>query len=162
MCVRYAADAQDTRRLLWLFMTRRRCRCPTCCATFGAATTPPRATVRQPPTRWSKGVRISVYTHSCVFLSSATPQTGQGHDRGTQYRSGVYTNTKEEHEVVKASLRALQPRLQAKGFGPITTEIKTNEPRFYYAETYHQQYLAKPGSREVARRARGRGRRLVM
>ncbi|MCA9535646.1 MAG: peptide-methionine (S)-S-oxide reductase MsrA [Myxococcales bacterium] len=82
-----------------------------------------------------------------VFWESHDPTQGmrQGNDRGTQYRSGVYTYGDDQHAAALASLRAFQPKLQAAGYGPITTEVLP-APAFYYAEEYHQQYLAKnPG-----------------
>jgi peptide-methionine (S)-S-oxide reductase len=69
----------------------------------------------------------------------------QGNDVGTQYRSGIYTYGDAQEKAAKASLAAFQPRLTAAGYGPITTEIVA-APEFYFAEDYHQQYLAKnPG-----------------
>lgn len=80
------------------------------------------------------------------FFESHDPTAGmrQGNDVGTQYRSGIYGTPAQlaEAEAVKA---AYEPALRAKGFGAITTEILPTPP-FFYAETYHQQYLAKnPG-----------------
>jgi peptide-methionine (S)-S-oxide reductase len=66
----------------------------------------------------------------------------QGNDVGTQYRSVIYTSSDAEREAAKASLAGYQERLSAEGYGEITTEI-ADEPEFYYAEDYHQQYLAK-------------------
>ena len=64
---------------------------------------------------------------------------------GTQYRSGIYTFNDEQAALAKASLAAFQGELTAAGYGEITTEIIPAQP-FYYAEDYHQQYLAKnPG-----------------
>ena len=74
-----------------------------------------------------------------------TQYMGQGNDRGTQYRSAIYTTTDEQLDVAKRSRDRYQASLSERGFGSITTEI---EPAgtFYYAEHYHQQYLAKnPG-----------------
>ena len=69
----------------------------------------------------------------------------QGNDVGTQYRSAIYWSTPAQRERAEASRAAYQERLDAAGFGRITTEIATAGP-FYYAEDYHQQYLAKnPG-----------------
>jgi peptide-methionine (S)-S-oxide reductase len=69
----------------------------------------------------------------------------QGNDVGTQYRSGIYWYNDEQRRAAEASRDAYQERLRAAGFGPITTEILP-APEFYYAEDYHQQYLAKnPG-----------------
>ncbi len=79
-----------------------------------------------------------------VFWESHDPTQGmrQGNDAGTQYRSGIYTTTPAQLAEALASKDAFQIRLSAAGFGPITTEI-LDAPVFYYAEDYHQQYLAK-------------------
>ena len=79
-----------------------------------------------------------------VFWEGHDPTQGmaQGNDRGTQYRSGIYTFSAEQQALAEASREAFQPRLREKGFGMITTEILP-APTFYYAEDYHQQYLAK-------------------
>ena len=66
----------------------------------------------------------------------------QGNDRGTQYRSAIYTFDSEQAELAEASRNLFQQALTAAGFGTITTEIASSGP-FYYAEHYHQQYLAK-------------------
>jgi peptide-methionine (S)-S-oxide reductase len=66
----------------------------------------------------------------------------QGNDVGTQYRSGIYVLNDEQRAAAKESLARYQERLSAAGYGPITTEILDAGP-FYYAEDYHQQYLAK-------------------
>ncbi len=83
-----------------------------------------------------------------VFWESHNPTQGmrQGNDRGTQYRSGIYTFSAEQQVQAETSLEHYQALLMAKGFSsPITTEIKSAEA-FFYAEDYHQQYLAKnPG-----------------
>ena len=69
----------------------------------------------------------------------------QGNDAGTQYRSAVYTYGESQMAAALASRDLFQQQLKQKGFGPITTEIR-EAPEFYYAEEYHQQYLAKnPG-----------------
>jgi peptide-methionine (S)-S-oxide reductase len=74
-----------------------------------------------------------------------TQHMGQGNDIGTQYRSAIYGNSAVQLEAVEASRTAYQAKLTAGGFGDITTEIAPVGP-FYYAEDYHQQYLAKnPG-----------------
>ena len=75
-----------------------------------------------------------------------TQGMGQGNDRGTQYRSGIYTTSAEQMPVAEASRTAYQHLLSAAGHGEITTEIVSGQP-FFPAEAYHQQYLAKPGSR---------------
>jgi peptide-methionine (S)-S-oxide reductase len=66
----------------------------------------------------------------------------QGNDVGTQYRSGIYTYGAEQRRAAEASRDAYQVRLEEAGLGAITTEI-LDAPEFYYAEDYHQQYLAK-------------------
>jgi peptide-methionine (S)-S-oxide reductase len=79
-----------------------------------------------------------------VFWENHDPTQGmrQGNDVGTQYRSGIYVTSAAQHEAALASRDAYQARLGAAGFGAITTEI-LEAPEFYYAEAYHQQYLAK-------------------
>ncbi|MCB1057480.1 MAG: peptide-methionine (S)-S-oxide reductase MsrA, partial [Acidobacteria bacterium] len=82
-----------------------------------------------------------------VFWESHDPTQGmrQGNDTGTQYRSGIYTYSADQHRAAEASRAAYQERLTAAGYGAITTEI-LDAPPFYYAEHYHQQYLSKnPG-----------------
>jgi len=82
-----------------------------------------------------------------VFWESHDPTQGmrQGNDIGSQYRSGVYAYSAEQKAAAEASRQAFQRALEDKGFGAITTEI-LDAPEFYYAEDYHQQYLAKnPG-----------------
>ena len=66
----------------------------------------------------------------------------QGNDVGTQYRSAIYVTDRAQREAAEASRRAYQARLTAAGHGAITTEIR-DAPQFFYAEDYHQQYLAK-------------------
>lgn len=81
------------------------------------------------------------------FWEGHDPTQGmrQGNDIGTQYRSGIYTCSEEQQRLAEASREAYQGALQARGHGEITTEILP-VPTFYYAEDYHQQYLAKnPG-----------------
>ena len=79
-----------------------------------------------------------------VFWEHHDPTQGmrQGNDSGTQYRSVIYTTDAEQQATAEASRDAYQERLAAAQFGPITTEIAP-APAFYYAEDYHQQYLAK-------------------
>jgi peptide-methionine (S)-S-oxide reductase len=79
-----------------------------------------------------------------VFWENHDPTQGmrQGNDVGTQYRSAIYTFSPEQRQAAEASRNAYQERLDAAGFGPITTEI-LDAPSFYYAEDYHQQYLEK-------------------
>ncbi len=80
-----------------------------------------------------------------VFWESHDPTQGmrQGNDVGTQYRSGIHCHTPEQKAAAEASLRAYQQQLKAAGYGDITTEVVYPAPPFYYAEDYHQQYLAK-------------------
>jgi peptide-methionine (S)-S-oxide reductase len=79
-----------------------------------------------------------------VFFESHDPTQGmrQGNDVGTQYRSGIYYFSDEQRREAEASRAAYQQALAARGFGAITTEILP-APEFYFAEDYHQQYLAK-------------------
>jgi len=79
-----------------------------------------------------------------VFWESHDPTQGmrQGNDVGTQYRSGIYYFDDEQKRAAEASRDLFQKRLTAAGYGAITTEILPS-PEFYYAEDYHQQYLAK-------------------
>ena len=79
-----------------------------------------------------------------VFCESHDPTQGmrQGNDLGTQYRSAIYSTTAEQHDAALASRDAYAARLRERGYGDITTEIAAAGP-FYYAEDYHQQYLAK-------------------
>jgi peptide-methionine (S)-S-oxide reductase len=79
-----------------------------------------------------------------VFWESHDPTQGmrQGNDAGTQYRSGIYTYSETQRQQAEASKAQYQPALAQAGYGPITTEILP-APAFYYAEDYHQQYLAK-------------------
>ena len=82
-----------------------------------------------------------------VFWEAHDPTQGmrQGNDVGTQYRSGIYTFTEEQDRLASASKTSYQSSLAQRGYGSITTEI-LDAPAFYYAEDYHQQYLAKnPG-----------------
>ncbi len=82
-----------------------------------------------------------------VFWESHNPTQGmrQGNDRGTQYRSGIYYFNKAQHELAEQTKAAYQIALNEKNIGEITTEILP-AGEFYYAETYHQQYLHKnPG-----------------
>ena len=79
-----------------------------------------------------------------LFWENHDPTQGmrQGNDAGTQYRSAIYATTPDQLQAVEASRAVFQDRLTAAGFGRITTEILPAQP-FYYAEAYHQQYLAK-------------------
>ena len=79
-----------------------------------------------------------------VFWESHDPTQGmrQGNDAGTQYRSGIYAYGEAQQRAAEESRAAYQKMLEKGGFGPITTEV-VSAPEFYYAEEYHQQYLAK-------------------
>jgi peptide-methionine (S)-S-oxide reductase len=79
-----------------------------------------------------------------VFWENHDPTQGmrQGNDVGTQYRSGIYYADDAQKRAAEASRETFQKQLAASGFGAITTEI-VPVPEFYYAEDYHQQYLAK-------------------
>jgi len=82
-----------------------------------------------------------------AFWEEHDPTQGmrQGNDVGTQYRSGIYTFSEAQSAAAEASRKAYQGALDARRFGTITTEI-LSAPEFYFAEDYHQQYLAKnPG-----------------
>jgi peptide-methionine (S)-S-oxide reductase len=82
-----------------------------------------------------------------VFFEAHNPTQGmrQGNDVGTGYRSALFTLGEEQAAQARAAKATYEAALKAKGFGPITTEISPAGP-FYFAETYHQQYLAKnPG-----------------
>jgi peptide-methionine (S)-S-oxide reductase len=82
-----------------------------------------------------------------AFWESHDPTQGmrQGNDVGTQYRSGIYWTTPAQRDAAERTRDAYGPALAARGYGPITTEIQEAGP-FYFAEDYHQQYLAKnPG-----------------
>jgi peptide-methionine (S)-S-oxide reductase len=79
-----------------------------------------------------------------VFWEGHDPTQGdrQGNDIGSQYRSAIYVETPEQLEAAYRSRQRYQAELERAGYGPITTEIAQAGP-FYYAEDYHQQYLAK-------------------
>src|SRR3954465_7317941 len=79
-----------------------------------------------------------------IFWENHDPTQGmrQGNDVGTQYRSAIYLSDPSQAEVAEKSLRLYRDKLAQSGYGEITTEIKSAQP-FYYAEDYHQQYLAK-------------------
>jgi peptide-methionine (S)-S-oxide reductase len=82
-----------------------------------------------------------------IFFENHDPTQGmrQGGDVGTQYRSAIYTSSPAQKDAALAARAAYDERLRAAGYGPITTEVR-EAPDFYYAEDYHQQYLAKnPG-----------------
>ena len=88
--------------------------------------------------------KVSFGTLLKVFWESHDPTQGmrQGNDRGTQYRSGIYTYSPAQAEAAEASREEYNERLSAAGYSSITTEI-IDAPEFYYAEAYHQQYLDK-------------------
>jgi peptide-methionine (S)-S-oxide reductase len=79
-----------------------------------------------------------------TFWEGHDPTQGmqQGNDRGTQYRSGIYTFSEEQADAARRTKAAYEQRLRAAGYGAITTEILPAGP-FYMAEDYHQQYLHK-------------------
>ena len=91
--------------------------------------------------------KVSYETLLKTFWESHDPTQGmrQGNDVGTQYRSGIYVFDDEQRRAAESSRAMFQQELTRVGYGPITTEI-LEAPEFYYAEEYHQQYLAKnPG-----------------
>jgi peptide-methionine (S)-S-oxide reductase len=91
--------------------------------------------------------RVSLEELLRVFWEQHDPTQGyrQGNDMGTQYRSAIYTHTDAQRAAAEASRAMYQAELTKAGFGAITTEI-VEAPEFYFAEDYHQQYLAKnPG-----------------
>jgi len=79
-----------------------------------------------------------------TFFEAHDPTQGmrQGNDVGTQYRSGIYVGDAGEREAAESAKAAYEAALGRRGYGPITTEI-VDRPAFYFAEDYHQQYLAK-------------------
>jgi peptide-methionine (S)-S-oxide reductase len=79
-----------------------------------------------------------------LFFESHDPTQGmrQGNDVGTQYRSGIYVYSDEQHREAEAAKESYEAALRQRGYGPVTTEILP-APEFYFAEDYHQQYLAK-------------------
>jgi peptide-methionine (S)-S-oxide reductase len=79
-----------------------------------------------------------------VFWEGHDPTQGmrQGNDIGTQYRSGIYTHSDAQAAAAAASRETYAKALAGEGYGPVTTEIAPAGP-FYFAEDYHQQYLAK-------------------
>ena len=79
-----------------------------------------------------------------LFWENHDPTQGmrQGNDVGTQYRSGIYCFSDAQHEAAVCSRDAYAAELARAGYGPVTTEI-LDAPEFFYAEEYHQQYLAK-------------------
>jgi len=87
---------------------------------------------------------IEYTTLLTTFWQAHNPTQGmqQGNDKGTQYRSGIYTYSPQQMKLAKQSLVDYQQQLKQSGYSAITTEIKS-AAEFYYAEAYHQQYLAK-------------------
>jgi peptide-methionine (S)-S-oxide reductase len=90
------------------------------------------------PTRVSYEELLKTFWES----HDATQGMRQGNDVGTQYRSGIYYTSEAQKRAAEASKAAYEKALKARGLGPITTEILP-APEFYFAEDYHQQYLAK-------------------
>ncbi len=91
--------------------------------------------------------RVSYEDLLRVFWESHDPTQGmrQGNDVGTQYRSAIYAHSPAQRRAAEASREAYERALRERGLGAVTTEIR-DAPPFYYAEDYHQQYLAKnPG-----------------
>jgi peptide-methionine (S)-S-oxide reductase len=91
--------------------------------------------------------RVSYEQLLKVFFENHDPTQGmrQGNDVGTQYRSAIYVTGPTQKAAAEKALAAYDARLRAAGYGAVTTEIR-DAPDFYYAEDYHQQYLAKnPG-----------------
>lgn len=88
--------------------------------------------------------RISYADLLKVFFEEHDPTQGmrQGNDVGTQYRSGIYASTPEQRKAAEASKAMYEKELKARRFDAITTEV-LDAPPFYFAEDYHQQYLAK-------------------
>jgi peptide-methionine (S)-S-oxide reductase len=88
--------------------------------------------------------KVSLDTLLKAFWESHDPTQGmrQGNDVGTQYRSAIYTTTESQAKAANASKRAYQEALSKAHRGTVTTEIE-DAPEFYFAEEYHQQYLAK-------------------
>ena len=96
---------------------------------------------------WDKN-KIDLSDLLKLFWECHDPTQGnrQGNDCGSQYRSAIYTTNKVQKVKAIESKNSYQKELENNGFGEITTEIDDNI-KFYFAEDYHQQYLAKPGSR---------------
>ena len=88
--------------------------------------------------------RISFEALLKTFWESHDPTQGmrQGNDSGTQYRSGIYVTTPAQKRLAETTRAQFGDALKARGFGAVTTEI-LDAPEFYFAEDYHQQYLAK-------------------
>jgi peptide-methionine (S)-S-oxide reductase len=79
-----------------------------------------------------------------IFWENHDPTQGmrQGNDVGTQYRSGIYLTDESQRAAAESSLKMYDERLRKAGYTDVTTEVRDDAP-FYYAEDYHQQYLAK-------------------
>ena len=88
--------------------------------------------------------QISLLNILIYFWEGHNPTQGmrQGNDIGTQYRSALFVNDNEDLQKIKETMQSFQSKLNIQGIGGITTEIKSNVD-FYFAETYHQQYLYK-------------------
>jgi peptide-methionine (S)-S-oxide reductase len=88
--------------------------------------------------------KVSYETLLNAFFEAHDPTQGmrQGNDIGTQYRSGIYVADDRQRHAALAIKAGYEKALKSKGFGPVTTEI-VDRPAFYFAEDYHQQYLAK-------------------
>ena len=88
--------------------------------------------------------QVSFETLLKTFFEAHDPTQGmrQGNDIGTQYRSGIYVADERQRQAALAAKSAYEQALKAKGYGSVTTEI-VERPQFYFAEDYHQQYLAK-------------------
>ena len=88
--------------------------------------------------------RVSYEDLLRVFWESHDPTQGmrQGNDAGTQYRSAIYWANDAQREAAERTRAAFQARLAGAGYGPITTEIR-EAPEYFFAEPYHQQYLAR-------------------
>ncbi len=96
---------------------------------------------------WDRG-QVGLSDLLKLFWECHDPTQGdrQGNDRGSQYRSAIFCNDPTDLALAVASCQAYGALLHEAGYGPITTEIGSGKP-LYFAEPYHQQYLAKPGSR---------------
>ncbi len=88
--------------------------------------------------------QVSYWELLRLFWEGHDPTQGmrQGHDLGTQYRSGIYWYSEAQESAAEMTKAEYGRRLAASGFGPVTTEV-LKAPEFYFAEDYHQQYLAK-------------------
>jgi peptide-methionine (S)-S-oxide reductase len=88
--------------------------------------------------------KISYEQLLATFWESHDPTQGmrQGNDVGTQYRSAIYATSPAQRKAAEASRAMYEKAIAARGYGPVTTEILP-APEFYFAEDYHQQYLAK-------------------